>query len=84
MTINFIQPGSFDTDRLRSSLERAAAQRGVSLETARAEAQARNPAGRFGEAAELGTLCAFLASARAGSIIGQNILIDGGASPAAF
>ena len=84
VTINCIQPGAFDTDRQRSSLERAAAQRGVSVEIARAEAQARNPAGRFGEAAELGALCAFLASAHAGFITGQNILIDGGAFPGAF
>ena len=84
VTINFIQPGSFDTDRLKSSLERAAAQRGVSVEIARAEAEARNPAGRFGEAGEFGALCAFLASARAGFITGQNILIDGGTFPGAF
>ncbi len=84
VTINSIQPGTFETDRQRSALERAAAQRGVSLETARADAQARNPAHRFGEPAEIGALCAFLASARAGFITGQNILIDGGAFPGAF
>jgi 3-oxoacyl-[acyl-carrier protein] reductase len=84
VTINSIQPGTFDTDRQRSALERAAAQRGVSLQSARAEAQARNPAHRFGDPAEFGALCAFLASARAGFITGQNILIDGGAFPGAF
>ena len=84
VTINSIQPGSFDTDRLRSGLERAAAQRGVPIETARQEAAARNPAHRFGDPAELGALCAFLASAKAGFISGQNILVDGGAFPGAF
>ncbi len=84
VTINSIQPGAFDTDRIRSSLERTVAQRGIPLETARAEAEARNPARRFGDPAELGALCAFLASARAGFITGQNILIDGGAFPGAF
>ena len=84
VTINSIQPGSFDTDRIKSSLERAATQRGVSLETARAEAEKRGPAGRFGDPAEFGALCAFLASAKAGFITGQNILIDGGAFPGAF
>src|SRR5271166_2944734 len=39
VTINSIQPGPFETDRQRSAVERAAAQRGVPLETARAEAQ---------------------------------------------
>ncbi len=84
VTVNSIQPGAFDTDRIRSSLERTVAQRGISLESARAEAQARNPAHRFGDPAEFGALCAFLASAKAGFITGQNILIDGGAFPGAF
>ncbi|MBV8106631.1 MAG: SDR family oxidoreductase [Hyphomicrobiales bacterium] len=84
VTINSIQPGTFDTDRIRSSLERAVAQRGILLEAARAEAEARNPARRFGDPAELGALCAFLASAKAGFITGQNILIDGGAFPGTF
>jgi 3-oxoacyl-[acyl-carrier protein] reductase len=84
VTINSIQPGSFDTDRARSSLERAAAQRGIPIETARAEAEARGPARRFGDPVEFGALCAFLASAKAGFITGQNILIDGGAFPGAF
>ena len=84
VTINSIQPGAFATDRQRSALTRAAAQRGVPLEAARAEAEARIPARRFGDPAELGALCAFLASAKAGFITGQNILIDGGAFPGAF
>ncbi len=84
VTINSIQPGTFDTDRIRSSLERTVAQRGIALATARTEAAARNPARRFGDPAEFGALCAFLASARAGFITGQNILIDGGAFPGAF
>jgi len=84
VTINSIQPGTFDTDRIRSSLARTVAQRGIPLETARAEAEARNPARRFGDPAEFGALCAFLASAHAGFITGQNILIDGGAFPGAF
>ena len=84
VTINSIQPGSFDTDRLRPGHERVAAERGVEISAVRAEAQARIPAGRFGDPAELGALCAYLASAHAGFITGQNILIDGGAFPGAF
>ena len=84
VTINSIQPGAFDTARIRSSLERTVVQRGIPLETARAEAEARNPARRFGDPSEFGALCAFLASAKAGFITGQNILIDGGAFPGAF
>jgi len=84
VTINAILPGAFATDRQQSAIERAAKQRGVPIETARAEAEARSPAHRFGDPAEFGALCAFLASARAGFITGQNILIDGGAFPGAF
>src|SRR5271165_6389002 len=84
VTINSIQPGSFETDRQKSGLARAAAQRSVTVDEARAESRARIPAGRFGEPAEFGALCAFLASAHTGFITGQNILIDGGAFPGAF
>jgi len=84
VTINSIQPGSFDTDRIKASIQRTAAQRRLSIDEARAEALKRSPAGRFGHPAELGALCAFLASAWAGFITGQSILIDGGAFPGAF
>ena len=84
VTINSIQPGSFETDRQKSGLARAAAQRNVSVDTARANSKARIPAAQFGDPAEFGALCAFVASAHAGFITGQNILIDGGAFPGAF
>ena len=50
----------------------------------RAESAAKIPAGRFGRPDEFGALCAFLASAHAGYVTGQNILIDGGRFPGAF
>jgi 3-oxoacyl-[acyl-carrier protein] reductase len=84
VTINSIQPGSFETDRQKAGLARAAAQRSVSVDQARADLKARIPVGRFGDPAEFGALCAFLASAHAGFITGQNILIDGGAFAGAF
>jgi 3-oxoacyl-[acyl-carrier protein] reductase len=84
VTINSIQPGSFDTDRLKAGFARAAATAKISVDEARSESKARIPAGRFGDPAEFGALCAFLAGARAGFITGQNILIDGGAFPSAF
>jgi len=84
VTINSIQPGSFDTDRLKAGLARAATTAKVSIDQARSDSKARIPAGRFGDPAEFGALCAFLASAHAGFIAGQNILIDGGAFPGAF
>jgi 3-oxoacyl-[acyl-carrier protein] reductase len=84
VTINSIQPGSVDTDRQKAGLARAAAQRGVSVDAARTDSKARIPVGRFGDPDEFGALCAFLASAHAGFITGQNILIDGGAFAGAF
>ena len=42
------------------------------------------PAHRFGQPEEFGAACAFLCSAHAGFITGQNLLMDGGAFPGAF
>jgi 3-oxoacyl-[acyl-carrier protein] reductase len=84
VTINSIQPGAFDTDRLRGGTLKQAQARGISEEAARAEREASIPAKRFGRPEEFGELCAFLAGAQAGYITGQNILIDGGAFPGAF
>lgn len=84
VTINSIQPGSFDTDRLRPGILKSAVALGVGEAEAKALREAKIPAGRFGRPEEFGALCAFLASARASYITGQNILIDGGAFPGAF
>jgi 3-oxoacyl-[acyl-carrier protein] reductase len=84
VTINSIQPGSFETDRQKAGLARTAATRGVSVDQARSDSKARIAAGRFGDPAEFGALCAFLASVHGGFITGQNILIDGGAFPGTF
>ena len=80
VTINSIQPGIFDTDRIRQTL--GAHPGGV--EAGVAARASGVPAARLGSPAEFGALCAFLASAHAGYIAGQNILIDGGAFPGAF
>ena len=84
VTINNLLPGSFDTARLRSNLSSAAKRNQVSEEEAVARAMASIPAKRFGTPAEFGQTCAFLCSVHAGFITGQNILLDGGAYPAAF
>jgi len=84
VTINFILPGAFDTDRLRSTIQTAAGAQGITAEEAAARRRATIPAGRFGEPHELGALCAFLCSAHAGYITGQSLLIDGGAYPGTF
>lgn len=79
VTINNLLPGIHDTDRA-AALDAGVAQReGLTPEGARDKRQATIPAGRYGTAAEFGAACAFLCSAHAGFIVGQNILLDGGA-----
>jgi len=84
VTINFVLPGTFETDRLRSNIENTAKKQNVSIEAARAERMQTVPAKRFGQPDELGAACAFLCSTQAGYITGQNLLIDGGVFPGAF
>lgn len=84
VTINHILPGAFDTDRLRSGLTRAAETQGVPLEQIEDARRKSIPVGRFGYPDEFGKACAFLCSAHAGYITGQNLLIDGGSFPGAF
>lgn len=84
VTINFLLPGAFDTDRLRSNIENNAKKQNISFDQARANRIAAVPARRLGTADEFGAACAFLCSAQAGYLTGQNILIDGGVFPAAF
>jgi 3-oxoacyl-[acyl-carrier protein] reductase len=84
VTINGLLPGPFDTDRLRSNLKFNAQKLGkteAELEKVRLQA---NPARRFGSIEEFGAACAFLCSAHAGFITGQNLLMDGGAFPGTF
>ena len=84
VTINNLLPGSFDTDRIRTTCETLAKNRGVSVEVVRKERMALCPAGRFGDPAEFGDACAYLCSRQAGYITGMNFLIDGGAYPGTF
>jgi 3-oxoacyl-[acyl-carrier protein] reductase len=84
VTINFLLPGAFDTDRLRSNLEATANKRSISVEQAKTERIGSVPARRVGSPEEFGEVCAFLCSVQAGYITGQNILLDGGAFPGAF
>jgi len=84
ITINFILPGAFDTDRLRATLQGGATRQGITYEAAATQRINTIPAGRFGEPHEIGALCAYLCSVQAGFITGQNLVIDGGAFPGTF
>ena len=81
VTINNVLPGQFDTDRLRSNHQRAADAGQRDLASVQDAARKQIPTGRFGEPDEFGAMCAFLCSAKAGFITGQNILLDGGQFP---
>ena len=84
VTINFMQPGPFATDRLQSNMEMTAVKRGITVEQATKERIASIPAKRLGTPDEFGAACAFLCSVHAGYITGQNLLLDGGTFPGAF
>ncbi len=78
VTINNLLPGYFDTARLRSNIASGAKAMGADLDKFTEQQMASVPAQRFGDPAEFGAACAFLCSARAGYITGQNLVIDGG------
>jgi len=79
VNINNLLPGIHATDRA-DALDRGVSQaEGMSLDEARSKRAATIPAGRYGTPAEFGAACAFLCSQHAGFIVGQNILLDGGA-----
>ncbi len=79
VTINNLLPGIHATDRAIGLDGKVAADKGITMDEARAQRSATIPAGRYGTAAEFGAACAFLCSVHAGFIVGQNILLDGGA-----
>jgi 3-oxoacyl-[acyl-carrier protein] reductase len=78
VTINNLLPGPHDTDRIEALVENTARQQNISKAEARAGVVSGIPAKRLGTAEEFGAACAFLCSAYAGFIVGQNILLDGG------
>jgi len=84
VTINNLLPGVFDTDRVRSAWAGAAARQGKTVHEVLAQRIATVPARRLGTPAEFGALCAFVCSAQAAYLTGQNILLDGGAYPGTF
>src|SRR6266705_243872 len=79
VTINNLLPGAYETDRLKTVLGNAAKRKGLNYEDAKVERIASIPANRLGDLDGFGAACAFLCSAQAGFITGQNLTIDGGA-----
>jgi 3-oxoacyl-[acyl-carrier protein] reductase len=84
VTVNNLLPGTFATDRLKTTLAKSGQAAGRSYEQEAAARTATVPAGRFGDPAEFAAACAFLCSVQAAYLTGQNIVIDGGAFPGTF
>ena len=78
VTINNLLPERIDTARQRHMAEVHAKLASISLEEAYDAMKASIAAGRLGRPEEVGDACAFLCSAQAGFISGQNLQLDGG------
>jgi len=78
VTLNNLLPERFDTDRQIEMARSASKLLNISYEQARAQQVASIAAGRLGQPNEFGDACAFLCSAQAGYISGQNLQLDGG------
>ena len=78
VTLNNILPERIDTQRQRFMAEMRSKLAGVSIEEAYEEMKQSIAAGRLGRPEEVGDACAFLCSAQAGYISGQNLQLDGG------
>jgi 3-oxoacyl-[acyl-carrier protein] reductase len=78
VTINNLLPERFDTDRQTYMAERMSKRDGISIPEAKQRIAQTIAAKRLGNPAEFGDACAFLCSAQAGFISGQNLQLDGG------
>ena len=78
VTINNLLPGQFNTDRIEGLIANRASNEGRTKSDVRKELETKTPAGRLGEIQEFGMACAWMCSAQAGFLVGQNILLDGG------
>lgn len=79
VTLNNLLPERFDTPRQEFMAQRLMREQGITREAARAQIAATLPANRLGRPEEFGQACAFLCSANAGFMTGQNLQLDGGA-----
>lgn len=78
ITVNNVLPGFTKTGRLESLIGEKAVKASSSAEEVANTMRSSVPAGRFGEAHEVGAAVAFLASPAAAYINGINLPVDGG------
>lgn len=79
VTINNLLPGLHATDRMVVLDQVVADAENTDPDTIKKKRCEEIPAGRYGTSEEFGAACAWLCSRHAGFIVGQNILLDGGA-----
>jgi 3-oxoacyl-[acyl-carrier protein] reductase len=84
VTVNQLLPERFDTYRQEQMAQVMMQVRGLTYEEARADQVKSIKAGRLGRPEELGDAFAFLCSAQAGYLSGQNIQLDGGSYEGVF
>ena len=77
--VNNLLPGIHATDRADSLDKGVADRQGIGMDQARKQRQATIPTGTYGDPGDFGATCAFLCSRQARFIVGQNLLLDGGA-----
>lgn len=78
VTINNLLPERIDTPRQEFMAKRLMAQHGIDRDEARRRIAETIAAKRLGRPEEVGDACAFLCSAQASYISGQNLQLDGG------
>jgi 3-oxoacyl-[acyl-carrier protein] reductase len=78
VTLNNLLPERFETERTAYLIEHMVSDEGITADEARSRIAQSIPAKRLGQPSEFGDACAFLCSAQAGYISGQNLQLDGG------
>ncbi|TCZ74440.1 SDR family oxidoreductase [Flaviaesturariibacter aridisoli] len=78
ITVNNVLPGATRTQRLEAIVGNTAQKKGLDREEVEAEMIAEIPARRFGEAAEVAAMAAFLCTPAAAYVNGTSIPVDGG------
>ena len=78
ITVNNIATGPIITDRLIEVHAARAKSMGIDVEDQLKRSAETIPVRRMGTPKEIGDLCAYLASAQAGYLTGQAIVVDGG------
>ena len=78
ITVNNVLPGATRTQRLEAIINSTAQKKSANVSEVEKEMMEEIPAKRFGEAAEIAAVAAFLATPAAAYVNGTSIPVDGG------